>query len=141
MARPTLRTPELMKEILDLVLAGYNIDGICSRKGIPDRATIYRWLLDDPKFSKAYKEAVSLRAHNTFLDVFEIADRPKATIRDVQADRLRCSVRLRAAAIANPSLKRARRRSRKKTKPEHELPDELVVKIVRPDDDINRDDE
>jgi hypothetical protein len=132
--RRTVKTPELVQEILDLVIAGYNMDGICSRKGIPDRATVYRWLLDDAVFNKAYKEAVSLRAHNTFLDVFEIADRPKATIKDVAADRLRCNVRLRAAAIANPSLKR-RRKTQARRKARFRLPDELNVTIIRPDDE------
>jgi hypothetical protein len=87
--------------------------------------------LNDPKFSKAYDQATALRAKETFKDVYKIADREKKTHVDVAADRLRCMVRLKAATIANPALKR--RRSAEPKKKPFQLPDELEVEIVRPE--------
>lgn len=111
MSRPSIKTPELIREIIDLLLLGYNISAICSRKGMPNRVTVYRWLWHDSEFRKAYKKAASIRSLDTFLDVYEIADRPKANAQEVAADRLRVDTRLRAAALATPVLKGKRRKT------------------------------
>lgn len=133
MPRPSLKTPRLIKHILDLITAGENISSICARKGMPDRRTVHRWLLEDPGFHKAYKKAVSLRAHNTLLDIVEIADRPKASFTDVVADKLRVEARLRMAHMLNPALK-IKNRKKKKPKPETQLPDELEFIVRRPNE-------
>ena len=117
MPRPSIKTPDLIDEILDLVMAGYNLEGICSRKGMPNRVTVYRWLMNDRKFLNAYNKAVAIRASESFLDVFEIADRPKETMQDIAADALRINARLRTAHMANPALKRKCRKKFTQDKP------------------------
>jgi hypothetical protein len=138
MTRPTLKTPELTKGILDMAMAGETLTAISLKKGMPNRRTIQRWLRDDPLFYRAYKRALSLAAQHALQDILYLADRPKETVKDVAADRLRVNARIRLASLLNPALK-AKRGKKKKDKPGDEMPDELRMIFVGGENDSNPD--
>ena len=135
MTRPTAKTPEMEKAIINMIVSGHNITSICSLKGMPVRKTVYRWLLEDKQFYKAYKKACWLKAQEMFLDLFEIADRPKESFLELGADKLRVTARLKAAAL-NPALRPGKKKKDKK----EEQPNNIVVTIVppgiNPDEDV-----
>jgi hypothetical protein len=130
MAGTTVKTDELVEEIVRRVMAGESISHICQRKGMPDRRTVHRWLAKDTEFKKAYNEAALVRAHELLTESLEIADREKSTAKDVAADRLRINTRMKLAAVYNPKAFR-KIVPRKLTPPKGEEPQLITVEIVR----------
>jgi hypothetical protein len=89
---------------LDLIMQGESISAICRRPEMPGRNTIHRWLRRDKKFLREYRNATWVRGRELLEESLAIADRDKATVKDVAADRLRISTRLKLAAVLNPGL-------------------------------------
>ena len=57
MGRPTLKTPEMVKRICDLLIEGNNLAAVCRMEGMPAYGTVVRWEDEDADF-----RAISLRA-------------------------------------------------------------------------------
>jgi hypothetical protein len=139
MAGKTVKTPKLMDDIIQQIMAGENIKSICQMPGMPDRRTVHRWLADDKEFNIAYVKAAYVRAQELINESLEIADREKPSHKDVAADRLRITTRLKVAAVLNPAFSG---RAPLKPKPAHPEPidsdkiDKVTVEIVKsPADD------
>jgi hypothetical protein len=134
MPNTTIKSPRLLNEILKRIMAGDTLKNICSKPGMPNRSTIHRWLMNDKKFSKAYRKATAVRAHEFIVEALEIADRPKKSNKDVAADRLRISTRLKLAAVLNPGHFSTRPPKPKKPITEKDPITGITVKIIEPGD-------
>ena len=90
--------------VLDLIMKGESISSICRRPEMPGRSTLHRWLRRDKKFLTEYRNATLVRGRELLEESLAIADRDKATAKDVAADRLRIATRLKLAAVMSPRL-------------------------------------
>lgn len=61
--RPSGYSPKLAREILDRLASGEMLMGILRRKGMPGRASVYRWMKDRPDFRDNYARAREIGAH------------------------------------------------------------------------------
>lgn len=73
--RPTIRTDELVKQILFRIMCGESVRQICSDPEMPNRSTIYDWLASDEGFSDQYARAHEVAADEVFDEIIEIADK------------------------------------------------------------------
>jgi hypothetical protein len=75
MARPTIHTPELARSILKRLADGESLRSICRAEEMPDRSTVYDWVLDDVDgFSRQYARVREMQAHALADDQVDIAD-------------------------------------------------------------------
>ena len=74
--RPSRYTPELAAKICRRLAEGETLRSICRDKGMPDKATILRWLADKKKadFRDQYALAREMQADALFDEALEIAD-------------------------------------------------------------------
>lgn len=72
--RPSLYTPELEKQICDLIADGKSLREICRADEMPSRDTIYGWMGTNKAFSDRYERAVEDRAEKLAEDILAIAD-------------------------------------------------------------------
>jgi hypothetical protein len=64
MARPTIRTPELVDEICLRVAQGRSVNSISQDEDMPDAKSIWTWLNRDEVFLQKYTRAIQQRALN-----------------------------------------------------------------------------
>lgn len=93
MARLSAKTPALLDEILDLIINGKSLERICLLPGMPDAATVYRWLNRDPDFARKYSIACMLREHILCDEILEIADNCGNTWEEIARARLMIDAR------------------------------------------------
>ncbi len=82
MGRPTVYSEKIAEEICVRMCAGESLLKICKDEKMPDRVTIYRWLMasneDGTKkyehFCNKYEEASNIRAEHMFDEIETIAD-------------------------------------------------------------------
>jgi hypothetical protein len=55
--RPTIRTPEMIEEIIERMEEGESLRKICEDEHMPHRRNVERWLADDPAFAAIYARA------------------------------------------------------------------------------------
>lgn len=67
-------TPQLAATVLGLLAAGLSLISIAKREGMPCRATVYKWIEEEPGFADDYTRARSLQADSLAEEVVEIAD-------------------------------------------------------------------
>lgn len=102
MSRPSDKSPELLEAFLERVMKGESVKSICDGKDMPSRETVYKWMRDDEEFADKYARAKEVCSHLYQEEIIEIADRPKKTRNDVEADKLRADVRKWVASKLNP---------------------------------------
>jgi hypothetical protein len=79
-----------------------SIRAICAQKGMPSKATIFRWLRDVPEFLTMYEQAKDEQA-DTFVDeVVSIADECKPDADSIKKAKLRIYARIEAAQKMKP---------------------------------------
>jgi hypothetical protein len=88
MGRPTLKSPELVIEIIKRVISGQNIVQLCKASDMPSRDTVHTWLATDEDFSDKYVRACKLRRELKFYALEEIVDGTE----DVNRARLKVDV-------------------------------------------------
>ena len=73
--RPTIYTEELVTRICERLANGESLRKICRDNEMPDRKTVYLWLLDPKKesFFHQYTRACDIRADELFDELEEIA--------------------------------------------------------------------
>lgn len=74
MARPTDYTLELTERICALLAEGKSLRTICKADGLPECATIFRWLRIYPTFCEQYTRAKQESADAMAEDMQDIAD-------------------------------------------------------------------
>ena len=71
--RPSVRTDEIIKELLFRIMCGESVRSICDDPEMPNRSTIYDWLAEDETFSDQYARAHEVAADQAFEEIVEIA--------------------------------------------------------------------
>ncbi len=61
------------------ISSGRSLRDICSSEGMPDKATVFRWLAAHEDFRDQYARAREAQADAMLEDIFEIADQYDAT--------------------------------------------------------------
>lgn len=74
LGRPTDYTPELATLICERMVDGETLRKICADEGMPNRSTVFRWLLKHEEFERSYKMAIELHADFWADKAQEIAD-------------------------------------------------------------------
>jgi hypothetical protein len=72
--RPSSFTPELADEICEQISLGKSLRTICDEQGMPDKATVFRWLAADEVFRDQYVRAREAQADHMAEELLEIAD-------------------------------------------------------------------
>lgn len=67
---------EAKKTIIEGICAGESLRKICKAPGMPNRATVHRWLLADTDFCDQYARAreIQVQAEEIFDEILEISD-------------------------------------------------------------------
>ncbi len=73
------------------IACGRSLREIATEHGLPDRSTVYGWVLDVPEFATAYSRARELAAHALADDLIAISD--TATAENAQAVRTQITTR------------------------------------------------
>lgn len=55
--RPSIRTPEMVDEILKRIAEGETLASICREEGMPGRTAFYEWLAEDRDLSERFARA------------------------------------------------------------------------------------
>lgn len=74
MARPSIKTQELLDTLCQRLMDGMSLREACSYEDMPDVSTIKRWLANDPAFCAQYARACEVRADHWADEILEIAD-------------------------------------------------------------------
>lgn len=74
MARPSEFTAEMADVICERIADGESLRKICDEDGMPNKATVFRWLAANKEFSDQYARARESQADTLFDDVLAIAD-------------------------------------------------------------------
>ena len=78
MGRPTDYTPDLADTICARIASGESLRGICRDDGMPDAATVFRWLASNSDTYKGFREqyarARDIQADALVDEILEISD-------------------------------------------------------------------
>lgn len=73
--KPSAYSPEVAKQICDLLASGLSLREICRRDDMPAQSTVYLWVSNDHEgFSEQYARAREAQAHFLADEILEIAD-------------------------------------------------------------------
>lgn len=100
--RPSDYLPEVAADICSLLADGESLRKVCERPGMPDKATVFRWLAKHDEFRDQYAKATETRADAIFEEMFDIADSVVEEAAAVGKARLRIDTRKWALARMNP---------------------------------------
>lgn len=100
--RPSDYLPEVAADICSLLADGESLRKVCARPGMPNKATVFRWLAERGEFRDQYAQATETRADAIFEDMFDIADNVAEEAAAVGKARLRIDTRKWALARMNP---------------------------------------
>jgi len=89
--RPSEFREDIASHICSEIASGRSLRSICDDEGMPDKATIFRWLSKHEAFRDQYVRAQEDRAAALAEDILEIADEGNAE--DVQRAKLRVDAR------------------------------------------------
>jgi hypothetical protein len=90
---------ELADRICERLIEGESLRTICADENMPSRATVLRWLADNPEFEAKCARARAIQADALAEDIQDVADSGNPD--DVQRAKLRVSVmQWRAAKLA-----------------------------------------
>jgi len=74
MGRPSEFTQDVADDICERIAGGESLRAICETDGMPNKATVCRWLAAHPQFSDQYTHAREMQADTLFDDCLAIAD-------------------------------------------------------------------
>lgn len=72
--RPSTYGPEITDIICERIANGESLKSICEEDGLPDKATVFRWLAAHEEFRDRYARAREVQADALFDDILSIAD-------------------------------------------------------------------
>lgn len=75
---------------------------ICKRKGMPSKATVFRWRASIPEFATMYEAAKVEQLYCGIEECTEIADKAKKTSEDIAHAKLRIDTRIKVAQRLKP---------------------------------------
>jgi len=100
MGRTSEYTQETADSICEQIADGRSLRSICADVGMPDKATVFRWLAAHETIRDQYARARESQADSLFDDILEIAD----TAEDAQLARLRVDARKWMAGKLKPKV-------------------------------------
>jgi len=74
--RPSSFTDQMANLICIRLAEGESLNKICKEDGMPDKATVFRWLATDASFCDKYARARELQAETQFDELIDIVDQP-----------------------------------------------------------------
>ena len=74
--RPSIYSDELVNTICLRIAEGESLNRICKDEKMPDKATVFRWLVSDQVFCDKYARARELQAETQFDELIDIVDQP-----------------------------------------------------------------
>lgn len=74
MGRPSEYTVAIADAICEALADGQSLRSICCAEGMPNRATVFRWLAANPEFSDQYARARDTQAEALADEILDIAD-------------------------------------------------------------------
>lgn len=87
MGRPSSYTSEIAATICERLAAGESLRSICRDDGMPHRATVHRWLIDDVEgFCDRYTRARDIGLDEMADGMLEISDTPVEGVRREASD-------------------------------------------------------
>lgn len=98
--RPSDYSDDLAAEICSKLADGKSLKSICDAPGMPDKATVYRWIAAHDAFRDLYARAREDQADTMADEIVDIADNAKSD--DVNKARLRVDARKWVAAKLKP---------------------------------------
>jgi hypothetical protein len=72
--RPSKYSDELVNTICLRIAEGESLNKICKDEKMPDKATVFRWLVSDQVFCDKYARARELQAETQFDELIDIVD-------------------------------------------------------------------
>ena len=93
--RPSIRTPEMVDEILKRIAEGETLASICREDGMPERTVFYDWVKDDSDLSQRFARARESGFDAIADDTVRIVDN---TEEDPASRRVRADTRLKLLA-------------------------------------------
>ncbi|WP_275233805.1 ubiquitin carboxyl-hydrolase [Pantoea ananatis] len=100
--RPSDYLPEVAADICARLADGESLRKVCERPGMPNKATVFRWIAQHEEFRDQYAKAAETRADAIFEEMFDIADEATEESAAVAKARLRIDTRKWALARMNP---------------------------------------
>ena len=100
--RPSKFTQTLADAICERIANGESLRNICRDEGMPNKATVFRWHIDNSEFSDQYARACARREDSFFDDLIEIADSVNADAAEVAKARLQIDSRKWVLSRMNP---------------------------------------
>lgn len=91
--RPSDYLPEVAADICAKLAEGESLRTVCSRPGVPGKATVFRWLKEHEEFRDQYAKATDTRADSIFEEMLELADDVKEDGAAVAKARLQIDTR------------------------------------------------
>ncbi|MBP2844577.1 ubiquitin carboxyl-hydrolase [Dickeya oryzae] len=84
---------EIADDICTLLADGESLRDVCRRPGMPNKATVFRWLAENEVFRDQYAKATDVRADVIFDEIIDIADSAEADASEVAKARLKIDAR------------------------------------------------
>jgi hypothetical protein len=99
--RPTKRTPNMVRLILDGLAEGKSLHALCKRSALPSEQTVYAWIREDEDFRASYELAQEL-ADRFAAEILELADDCSEDQASIAKARLQVDARKWSAARMAP---------------------------------------
>lgn len=98
----TTYTPELAAKLCAAIADGGSLRAVCAKAGMPSKATVFRWLREQPEFVKLYEQATDDRADGHVEEIIDIADKCKLDKDAVAKAKLQIYARIEAVQKMKP---------------------------------------
>jgi hypothetical protein len=98
----TTYTPELAAEFCAAIADGGSLRAVCAKKGMPSKATVFRWLREHADFARLYELATDDRADMHVDEIIDIADKCKVDKDAVAKAKLQIYARIEAVQRMKP---------------------------------------
>jgi hypothetical protein len=92
--RPSDYCAEIAMTICHRLIEGESLRSICAGTGMPDKATVFRWLARHPDFRTWYTIARELRMDELLYEAVDIADACAVDLASIKCASLRINARM-----------------------------------------------
>lgn len=98
----TTYTTDLAEKFCAAIAEGGSLRSVCKKPGMPSKATVFRWLREQPEFVKLYEVATDERADTIIDEIVDIADNCRADADSIRKAKLRIHARVEQAQRMKP---------------------------------------
>lgn len=72
--RPTKYSEKMASTICEMIGDGKSLKSICLEESMPSKSSVYKWLLEQPKFSDMYRLSREIQCETLMDEIMDIAD-------------------------------------------------------------------